>query len=119
MPIVDNIIKNKGNYTGPNLGAKATLGAQVANVKDLDPQDKKIYGIDAKSGVLLLELFNGGSAQYSGLLPNDVIVGINDKVINSIDDLRIVMGKLKPDEVISVAFKRGNQNKQLQVKLRS
>lgn len=119
VPIVNNIIKNKGNYTGPNLGAKATLGAQVANVKDLNAEDRDNFGIEAKSGVLLLELFNGGSAQYSGLLPNDVIVGINDKAINSIDDLRAVMGKLKPEEVISVAFKRGNQNKQLQVKLRS
>lgn len=119
VPIVNNIIKNKGDYTGPNLGAKASLGAQVANVKDLNAEDRDNFGIEAKSGVLLLELYNGGSAQYSGLLPNDVIVGINDKVINSIDDLRAVMVKLKPEEVISVAFKRGNQNKQLQVKLRS
>ena len=119
IPIVENIVKNKGDYSGPNLGAKPTLGVQVANVKDLTPEDKDEYGIEAKSGVLLLELFNGGSAQYSGLLPNDVIVGINDKIINSVDDLKSVMTKLKPDETISVAFKRGSQNKQLQVKLRS
>ena len=119
IPIIDNIVKNKGDYSGPNLGAKATLGVQVANVKDLSPDDKDEYGIEAKTGVLLLELFNGGSAQYSGLLPNDVIVGINDKIINSVDDLKNVMTKLKPDETISVAFKRGTQNKQLQVKLRS
>ncbi|MBK6374104.1 MAG: trypsin-like peptidase domain-containing protein [Saprospiraceae bacterium] len=119
IPIVENIMKNKGNYTGPNLGAKATLGVQVANVQDMSDENKEEYGIDVKSGVLLLELFNGGSAQYSGLLPNDVITGINNKAINTIDDLKAVMTKLKPEDVISVAFKRGGQSKQLQVKLRS
>ena len=119
IPIVENIMKNKGNYTGPNLGAKATLGVQVANVQDMTDENKEEYGIDVKSGVLLLELFNGGSAQYSGLLPNDVITGINNKAINTIDDLKAVMTKLKPEDVISVAFKRGGQSKQLQVKLRS
>jgi len=119
IPIVENIMKNKGNYTGPNLGAKATLGVQVANVQDMSDENKEEYGIDVNSGVLLLELFNGGSAQYSGLLPNDVITGINNKAINTIDDLKAVMTKLKPEDVISVAFKRGGQSKQLQVKLRS
>jgi len=119
IPIVENIMKNKGNYTGPNLGAKATLGVQVANVQDMSDENKEEYGKDVNSGVLLLELFNGGSAQYSGLLPNDVITGINNKAINTIDDLKAVMTKLKPEDVISVAFKRGGQSKQLQVKLRS
>lgn len=85
----------------------------------MSDENKEEYGIDVKSGVLLLELFNGGSAQYSGLLPNDVITGINNKAINTIDDLKAVMTKLKPEDVISVAFKRGGQSKQLQVKLRS
>jgi len=119
VPIVENIIKNQGNYSGPNLGAKATLGVTVANVSELSTDDKEENGIIAKTGVLLVELENGGSAQYSGLLPNDVIVGINNKTINTIDDLKSVMTKLKPNDTISVAFKRGSQTKQLQVKLRS
>lgn len=117
--IVDNIISNKGDYTGPNLGAKATLGAQVANLSDLTDDDKNTLGVEGSSGVLLVEVFNGGSAQYSGLLPNDIITSIDDKPVKNIADLKQVMTKLKPDEVIKVAFKRGNQNKQLQVHLRS
>jgi len=119
IPIVENIIKNKGDYNGPNLGAKATLGVTVANVTDLTPDQKEENGVIAKTGVLLLELQNGGSAQYSGLLPNDVITGINNKAINNINDLKSTLSKLKPDDVISVSFKKGDQTKQLDVKLRS
>ena len=43
IPIVENIMKNKGNYTGPNLGAKATLGVQVANVQDMSDENKEEY----------------------------------------------------------------------------
>ncbi|MCO6460959.1 MAG: trypsin-like peptidase domain-containing protein [Saprospiraceae bacterium] len=119
IPIVENIIKNNGDYSGPNLGAKPSLGVIVANVSDLTPEQKNENGIDAKSGVLLLELQNGGSAQYSGLLPNDVIIKVNDIAVNTIEDLKGIMKKLKPDDTISVSFKRGNQIKQLDVKLRS
>ena len=119
IPIVENIIKNNGNYSGPNLGAKATLGVTVANVRDLSNDQKSENGINANSGVLLLELQNGGSAQYSGLLPNDVIIKVNSSIVNTIDDLKGIMGKLKPDETITVSFKRGDQVKQLSVKLRS
>lgn len=119
IPIVENIIKNKGDYNGPNLGAKATLGVTVANVADLTPDQKEENGVVANTGVLLLELQNGGSAQYSGLLPNDVITSINNKPINNINDLKSTLSKLKPDDVISVLFKRGDQMKQLDVKLRS
>jgi S1-C subfamily serine protease len=47
IPIVENIIKNNGNYSGPNLGAKATLGVTVANVKDLSNDQKSENGINA------------------------------------------------------------------------
>lgn len=112
-PIVDKVIKDKGSFQPP-----VSLGAVVGNVDEMSASDRQEYGISAKSGVVLLELSDGGSAQFAGLLPNDVISRVNTKQIRDIADLKDVLSKAKIDDVLTVYVNRGGDYKQLKVKLR-
>ena len=112
-PIVDNIIKNKKDYM-----PAPTLGIQAANVEDIQEADKRNLGITANTGVVLLQLFDGGSAQYAGLLPNDVISRINSKQIRKIADLKSILASSKFNDVLVMDINRDGQYKQVRVKLR-
>ena len=112
-PIVDNIISNKGNYSKPSLGATVT------NVSALSTAEKDDYGVETNDGVLIVELSNGGSAQYAGILPNDVIKNINGIKISSLDDLKVSMAKFKKNDIINITLQRGDKLKKLDVKLRN
>lgn len=39
-------------------------------------------------GVVITELEDKGSAKFAGLLPNDVIVEINNKPVKTVEDLQ-------------------------------
>ncbi|HQW55224.1 MAG TPA: trypsin-like peptidase domain-containing protein [Saprospiraceae bacterium] len=112
-PIIESIIKNKQNYL-----PTPTLGIQAANVEDISAQAKEDYGITAKTGVVLLELFDGGSAQYAGLLPNDVISRINSKQVRNISDLKSILTNSKLNDVLMIDVNRNGTYKQVKVKLR-
>ena len=76
------------------------------------------YGIDASLGVVSLQLFDGGAAQYAGLLPNDVISRINSKQIRNINDLKSVLSASKFNDVLVMDINRNGEYKQVKVKLR-
>ena len=112
-PIVESIINNKKDFM-----PAPTLGIEAANVEDINKNEKMKYGIDASSGVVLLELFDGGAAQYAGLLPNDVISRINSKQIRNINDLKSVLSASKFNDVLVMDINRNGEYKQVKVKLR-
>jgi S1-C subfamily serine protease len=112
-PIVEKIIKDKGNFT-----PQVSLGAVVANIDEMSASDKEEYGITAKSGVVLLELSDGGSAQFAGLLPNDVVSRVNSKQIRNISDLKTVLAQAKVDDVLTFDINREGDYKQMKVKMR-
>lgn len=72
---------------------------------------------NGKEGALIDKTFEGTPAEKAGLKAGDLITHINDEKINNISDLSSALAPFKSDDEITVTFKRGNKNNQVQVKL--
>ena len=107
--IVDDIIEF-GTYQ------RAYLGVHIYELDDDAAQD---LNINISQGVVVSELIDGGSAQYSGLLEQDVIVAIEKRKINSVPDLQEVIGRAKVGEVINVKVHRRGQEIDIPVRLKA
>lgn len=107
--IVDDIIEF-GSYQ------RAYLGVHIYELDDEAAQD---LNIDISQGVVVSELIDGGSAQYSGMLEQDVIVAIQERKINSVPDLQEVIGRAKVGEVINVKVHRRGQEIDIPVRLKA
>lgn len=107
--IVDDIIEY-GTYQ------RAYLGVHIYELDDDAAQD---LNINISQGVVVSELIDGGSAQYSGLLEQDVIVAIEKRKINSVPDLQEVIGRAKVGEVINVKVHRRGQEIDIPVRLKA
>jgi S1-C subfamily serine protease len=61
---------------------------------------------------------NGSSAQYAGLLPNDVIVKIDGDAIRSTQELKEKVSSAKTGDVLKVLVFRNGKTKEVAVTLR-
>ena len=107
--VVNDIIEH-GSYQRGYLGI---------NISDLDNERAQDLGLDITQGVLIEGLAEGGSAQYSGLLPQDVIVGLNGHEIKSSPELLDRVGRLKVGDVVSVTVIRKGLEKDFDVRLKA
>ena len=70
---------------------------------------------EAPDGVLILSLIEGSGAEKAGLLPNDIINGINGvPVVTPLDFQKV---ELIPGETVSVSILRGEQNLEIPVEI--
>jgi serine protease Do len=106
---------NRGNGNGnmprPKLGIEMVPDQyfeEVAKEKDLNIAE----------GVIVENVLNGSSAQYAGLLPNDVIVKIDGDAIRSTQELKEKVSSAKTGDVLKVLVFRNGKTKEVAVTLR-
>lgn len=107
--IVDDIIKN-GSYQRPYLGV---------NIAELDSDYANELGANISQGVVIEELVDGGSAQFAGLLPKDIIVEVNGKTIKSVPELQEVIGRSKVGDTLNMSVIRKGKKKEIPVRLKA
>jgi S1-C subfamily serine protease len=107
--ITKDIIDNGGVIERTNLGVI---------VEEMDANHAKDLGITLENGLVVRELVDGGAAQYAGILPNDVIVKVNDKDILRFDDIQEVMNFAKVGDTLTVRVYRKGEYLDLPVRLR-
>jgi len=107
--ITDDIIANGGVIERTNLGVM---------VEELDKEHADELGISIDKGLVVRELVNGGAAQYAGILPNDVIVKVNDKTIDHFDDIQDVLNYAKVGDTLKVRVYRKGEYMDIPVRLR-
>ena len=107
--ITDDIIKNGGVIERTNLGVM---------VEELDANHAEDLGIDIDQGLVVRELVDGGAAQFAGILPNDVIVKVDNKDITVFKDIQDVMNFAKVGDTLTIRIYRKGEYLDLPVKLR-
>ena len=103
---------NGNNASRPKLGIEMVPDQyfqEVAKEKDLNITE----------GVIVADVLNGSSAQYGGLLPNDVIVKIDGDAIRSTQELKEKVSSAKTGDVLKVLVFRNGKTKEVAVTLRS
>lgn len=99
-----------GSYQRPILGI---------NIFELDSQ----YAADSlglnniSQGVVVERIIDGGSAQYAGLQPKDVITKVDGRTIATVPQLQEIIGRSKVGDVVTVTVNRKGKNQEIPVKL--
>ena len=96
-----------GRLGAPNVGPPAAGGAWL--------------GVEMRSrpvGEALIDTVVPGSpADAAGLLPGDVILGIDNTSVTSSADITVVLSRLRPGQVVPVSASRGTAGFTAQVTL--
>ena len=109
LKIVDDIIKN-GNYERGYLGI---------NIADLDNETAKELGLNIYQGVHVESLVDGGAGQYAGILPDDVIIEVNNKAVKATPDLLEIVGGAKVGETVTLTVNRRGKIETIPVRLKA
>ena len=105
-PIIDELIE-KGYVSGrPALGIQA---------QTLDIRAQFFYHLP--SGVIVTGVLEDSDAHQKGLMEDDVIVGLNDIAINSLEDLVAVKNDLTAGEMVTLTIYRGGSYYKAEVEL--
>jgi len=107
--IADDIIEY-GSYQRAYLGV---------GISELDDDYAKELGLNFSQGVVVESIEDGGSAQYAGVLPKDVIVGVNGKAVKSVPELQETVGRAKVGDQIDLNVYRNGKNIDVPVVLKS
>lgn len=94
---------------------RASLGVYGLDV------DEVIAGggnVDVNFGVYVDEVIRGTSADYAGILPGDVIIGIDKVNIDNFETLKESLKFAKVGDTVSVKIVRNNAEQTIKVKLR-
>ena len=106
--IVNDIIEN-GDIERANLGVYGI---------DVDSEIKVEENLKVNAGFFISKVNDGSSAQFSGILPGDVIVGVNGNEITGFEDLKEALKFTKVGDAVKVKINRYGILKNITVKLR-
>jgi serine protease Do len=92
----------------------------VIGVSCLDRELVRLYGntdINLEKGILIMEVQPGSGAAQAGLKPEDIILEVDGKEVNTMLKLREVLYAKSPGDTVSVLYERNGQSKEVDVVL--
>lgn len=106
--ITDDIIEN-GDIERANLG--------IAGY-DIDKELADEQNLEEVKGIYVAEVAPGSGAQFSGILPGDVVVGLGAESVDNFDDMRRIMRFSKVGDTVKLKIIRNGKSKTIPIKIR-
>jgi serine protease Do len=106
-PMIDELIKN-GFVVRPYLGTGLYTVDQFAILR---------YRLRVDSGAMVTTVASGSPAEKAGIVPGDVITGIDGAVINGAEDVNGILQSHKVGDTIQITFYTGRTKKTASVTL--
>ncbi len=89
---------------------RGLIGAQT---QDLDPDLAEAFGIEQRTGAVVVDILPGSPAEKAGLKPGDVILEVNGRMVKSSSDVRLRIGLLRVGEKVRFTVVRNNKKLKL------
>jgi S1-C subfamily serine protease len=83
----------------------------------LTPSIAQELGVKTESGALVADVTAGSGAEVAGLRNGDVITSIDGKEVKAAEDVTSAVNAHKPGDEIKMTFRRGDETKDVTVKL--
>ena len=101
-------LMTQGRVRRPCLGIAATVVAIPRHlVRELD--------LLSSRGVEVVSVEPGGPASLAGIVPDDLIVAVNDRVVTSVDDLHRLLTDFQNQALLTLTIVRGERQLQIDV----
>jgi len=101
-------LKSKGDVTRGWLGV---------TIQDLKPEIAQYYGIKEKKGALVISVIPGDPAAEAGIRPNDIIIAVNGKKIESGRDITTTIADIGVGEFAKITIIQKGKQKTVKVKI--
>ena len=83
------------------------IGADIgAEVEALTPALSRRYGLKTSRGLVITDIASGSPAEKRGLQPGDIILEANRQKIETVEQWRALLAKLKPGDAILLGIRR-------------
>lgn len=86
-------------------------------IQGVDEQIAKYYNLKTKTGVIVTQVYRGGSADKAGLQPEDIIIEANGEPIREERDLIFAVNDSKKGDVLVLTIIRNGSEKKIDLKL--
>ena len=107
-PVIESFIKN-GSFE------QATMGVYVYD-KDVIPYLNS--NLNFNKGIYVAQIIKNGPASKTELKEGDIIVAIDDKELETMNDLREYIYSKNPNDIVTLQIARGKINKTISIVLR-
>jgi serine protease Do len=104
-------------YEQLKTGGKIERGFLGVGTQDMDAAKAEAFGLKNSKGVLIPDVVEGSAAEKAGIRHNDVILELDDKPVESANDLQNRIAMLKPGTKIEILIWRDGKRKTVTVKL--
>lgn len=102
---------------GGSAGRDTTILWMGLRVKNLDTLgERSATGMDTERGVYVISQEDKASAWAEALRPNDVILSLDGRAVNNVDDLRRASSGLKSGNACELVVFRGQKEQKIAVK---
>lgn len=108
-PIIDSFTKT-GNFEEPTLGI-------YAYDKEVVPYLKSLSNTKFTKGIYVVQITKNGPSDNTELRENDIIVSIDNKEINTMNELRQFIFSKKPNDEVTLKILRGKITREIKVVL--
>jgi serine protease Do len=85
---------------------KVVRGYVGVSIQDFSAESAEALGLKDVKGAIVAEVVAGGPAAKAGLLPDDILTGVNGVTINNRSELTREVAKARPGEVIKMSIIR-------------
>ena len=83
----------------------------------LTPEIVQEFGIQVSEGALIAEVPAGNPADKAGVQPGDVVTGIGDTPVRTVEDMLGALRQRKPGDQVSVKIERNGNEQTIDVTL--
>jgi Do/DeqQ family serine protease len=129
------IATNNGMYQGYSFAIPVSLVRKVADdllefgqvqrgllgieIRDVDARVAEQLDLKTSQGVLVQRVHASSAAEEAGILPGDVIIGIEQHRVNSVSELQEYVARHRPGKEIKVTYLRNGEERVTRSRLRS
>ncbi|MEP7321319.1 MAG: trypsin-like peptidase domain-containing protein [Saprospiraceae bacterium] len=99
-------------------GTLERVGSLGLEVHEIDESLAKEKGLSSKKGLLIKTIQEGSIADYAGLIPDDIILQVDGKDVNTFDELIGVRDEGRVGQTLQFRIIRDGESKTIPVKLR-
>lgn len=86
-------------------------------IQGVDEQIAKYYNLKEKKGVIVTQVYKGGSADKAGLKPEDIIIEVNGEPIREERDLIFAVNDSKKGDVLILTVIRNGDERKINLEL--
>jgi serine protease Do len=107
----------KGVIAQLKAGGEVTRGWLGVAIQDVNQEMAEYYGIDAKKGVFVADVFKGDPADAAGIKPKDIITEVNGQKVETTRQLTALVANIPVGQSVKVKLWREGQYRTVNVKV--